>query len=141
MLKSLWFAVFVALLSVTVSGPAQADPVADEWQAVISGQVEAFHAGDGATAIGFAASSFKRSFPDPDLFLEAIRQWGYGAIMDSRSHRFGRYQLVDPDTALQVVTFTGDDQLIYEALYLLQHEADGWRIGSVQLQRTNGVGV
>lgn len=134
----------LAIVLLTVSAafaPAWADPASDEWQAVITGQVDAFHANDAGKAIGFAASGFKRSYADPDEFLAVIRSSGYGPIVDSRSHSFGPYQQVSPDVVLQVVNFIGPDQIVYRAVYQLVREEGGWRVGGVQLIKTSGVGA
>ena len=133
MTKLSWFGVFLSLLLFVAPAQAQADPMAAEWQGVITGQVEAFRMHDAPAALSFAATSFKQSFPDPAAFEQAIREWGYGAIMESRTHTFGPYQQVDPATVLQAVRFTGPDSILYEAIYQLNKEPDGWRVGGVQL--------
>ncbi len=60
-------------------------------------------------------------------------------IMESRSHSFGPYELVEPNVVLQNVKFVGNDLALYEAVYQLNKEADGWRVGGVQLIKTPGV--
>jgi hypothetical protein len=139
--RSFWHAAFFSLLMTFATMPAPAAPMSDEWQAVITGQVEAFHAQDGAAALGFAGSGFKIRFEDPSMFMQAIRQWGYSAIVDSSSHSFGAYQLIDPDHVLQLVSFTGPDQVIYQAMYQLVREPEGWRIAGVQMMKTGGMGA
>ena len=141
MTKLSWLGLLLAVLLLAVPARAQDDPPAAEWQAVISGQVEAFRMHDAPGALNFAASSFKQSFPDPADFQKAIRDWGYGAIMESRSHSFGPFTLVSETVVLQAVTFTGPDSVLYEAIYQLNHEAEGWRVGGVQLMKTAGMGV
>ena len=142
MAKLSWFGVFLSLfLLIAPAAQAQDDPLAAEWQAVITGQVEAFRTHDGAGALSFAGASFKQSFPDPAAFEKAIRDWGYAAIMESRSHSFGAYQQVNDSVVLQQVTFTGPDSVLYEAIYQLNKEPDGWRVGGVQLMKTTGMGA
>lgn len=141
MTRSLWYAAFFSLFMLFSAAPARAAPMSVEWQAVITGQVDAFHAEDGTAALGFAGEGFKARFTDPALFLQAIREWGYSAIMESSSHSFGAYQIIDPDHVLQVVDFTGPDQVIYQAIYQLVREPEGWRIGGVQMVKTGGMGV
>jgi len=141
MTKSLWYAAFFSLVMLFGAVPARAAPMSAEWQAVITGQVDAFHAEDGTAALGFAGSGFKARFTDPAVFLQAIREWGYGAIMESSSHSFGAYQLIDPDHVLQIVDFMGPDQVIYRAAYQLVREPDGWRIAGVQMMKTGGMGA
>jgi hypothetical protein len=142
MTKLSWFSVLLALLlTVAPAAKAQDDPLAVEWQAVISGQVEAFRTHDGPAALSFAGAFFQQNFADPEDFLKQIEAWGYGAIMESRSHSFGPYQQVNPDVVLQAVRFIGPDSILYEAVYQLNREETGWRIGGVQLLKTTGMGA
>jgi hypothetical protein len=141
MTKLSWFGVLFSLLLVIAPARAQDDPVAAEWQTVISGQVEAFRMHDAPAALSFAATSFKQTFATPDDFVQAIRAWGYEAIMESRTHSFGPYQQVNETTVLQAVRFTGPDSILYEAIYQLNKEPEGWRIGGVQLMKTAGMGA
>ena len=140
-MKSFLYAAFLSLVLTLLPSSANADPVSDEWQVVITGQIEAFRASDGTAALGFAARGFKARFTDPAVFVQAIRDWGYSAIVDSRSHSFGAYQLVKPNVALQAVTFTGPDQTLYQAIYQLEREESGWRIGGVQMMKTSAMGA
>ena len=141
MTKLPWFGVLLAFLLLIAPARAQDDIMAAEWQAVITGQVEAFRAHDAPAALSFAATSFKQSFPDPAAFEQAIRDWGYEAIMDSRTHSFGPYQQVNETMVLQAVRFTGPDSVLYEAIYQLNKEPEGWRVGGVQLIKTAGMGA
>ena len=141
MTKSFWYAAFLSLVMLLAAVPARAAPMSDEWQAAITGQVDAFHAEDGAAALGFAGAGFKQRFADPSEFLQAIRAWGYGAIVEARSHSFGAYQVIDADHVMQLVIFTGPDQAIYQAVYQLVREPEGWRIGGVQMMKTGGMGA
>lgn len=140
-MTKLWFGVLLSLFLLIAPAQAQDDPVAAEWQAVITGQVEAFRAHDAPGALNFAAASFKQNFPDPAAFEQAIRDWGYGAIVDSRTHSFGPYEQVNDTVVMQAVRFTGPDSVLYEAIYQLNKEPEGWRVGGVQLMRTAGMGA
>ncbi|RYE08502.1 MAG: DUF4864 domain-containing protein [Hyphomicrobiales bacterium] len=136
----------LSLFSIVLSflmliAPVKAQEAPAPWQDVITGQVEAFRLHDSPAALSFAGASFKENFADPEQFYLAIANWGYAPILESRSHSFGSYQLVEAGVVLQRVTFTGKDQALYEAIYQLNLEADGWRVGGVQLIRTPGVGV
>jgi hypothetical protein len=141
MSKLSWLGLLLSLLLLAAPARAQDSALAAEWQAVITGQVEAFRVHDAPAALSFAASSFKQNFPDPAAFEQAIRDWGYEAIMDSRTHSFGAYQEVNETVVLQAVRFTGPDQVLYEAIYQLTREPDGWRVGGVQLMKTAGMGA
>jgi hypothetical protein len=108
---------------------------------VITGQVEAFRRHDAAGALSFAGASFKQEFADPALFEQAIREWGYAPLMESRSHSFGAYQQVSDIVVLQAVKFTGPDSVLYDAIYQLNREPEGWRVGGVQLVKTAAMGA
>jgi hypothetical protein len=142
MTKLSWLSVLLSIFLVLApAAHAQDDPTAAEWQAVITGQVEAFRLHDAPGALSFAGASFKQNFPNPADFEQAIRNWGYSAIMDSRSHSFGPYQQVNENVVLQAVRFTGPDSVLYDAIYQLNKEPDGWRVGGVQLVKTTGMGA
>lgn len=111
------------------------------WQAVISSQIEAFRTKDSAGALAVASAGFRAQFNDPQLFYEAILAAGYGPIMDSRSHTFAEFQRVGADAAVQIVLIVGPDQGLYQALYEMRHEDDGWRVFGVALWREEGVGI
>ena len=141
MTKLSWFGVILSLLLMVAPVHAQDDPLAAEWQAVITGQVEAFRSHDAPAAMSFAGATFQQTFATPEEFEQAIRNWGYAAIMDSRSHSFGPYQQVNPMVVLQAVRFIGPDSVLYEAVYQLNKEESGWRVGGVQLMKTAGMGA
>ena len=136
----LWMAMAVMLMGLVA--PVQAQDEA-AWQATITGQIEAFRAGDGAAALTFAAVGFRTQFAEqPEAFYAAIIASGYEAIVRSRSHSFGEFKRIDELTVLQVVDFVGPDQGLYSALYELGDEAgEGWRVRGVALRREAGVGI
>ena len=134
-------AFLLSVVPVAADDVKPADPSPVEWQAAIAGQILAFRNHDAPGALSFAADSFKKSFSDPNVFFVTIIGSGYAPIMNSTSQTFGPYKLVAPDQVLQDVKLLGTDQAIYEAIYMLSKEADGWRVNGVQLQKTNAVGV
>jgi len=111
------------------------------WQVVITSQIEAFRKGDAAGALSFAGAMFKKNFSDPNVFMISIASAGYTPIFTSVSHTFGKFTQPDPMTALQVVNLVGPKQELFEAIYVLQKEADGWRVEGVQLAKTDGMAV
>ncbi len=131
---------FFALFLLIVPAAAQEAAPAD-WQTVITGQIEAFREHDSAAALSFAGASFKQGFGDPEAFYRAIEGMGYAPLMTSRAHSFGVYELVAPNVVMQAVSFTGDDQALYEAIYQLNLETDGWRVAGVQMVKKPGIGV
>ena len=132
----------VAMMLVALVAPVVAQGEAP-WQAVVTGQIEAFRAADGATALSFAGQGFRTQFEgQPEAFYAAIIASGYQAIVDSRSHSFGEFNTVSDTAVLQVVKFVGPDQGLYEALYQLADEpGEGWRVQGVALRREAGVGI
>jgi hypothetical protein len=111
------------------------------WQDVITGQLEAFRARDGAAALNFAAAGFKATYSDPDAFFAAIIGSGYQPLVESRSHSFGEFTRISDTVVGQVVNMVGPDQRLYQALYQLVLEPEGWRVAGVALQQEQGLGV
>lgn len=132
--------IFLLLGSLARADDAPPPPAAG-WQAVIAGQIQAFRLHDAPGALSFAGDSFHKAYPDPEEFYQAIIGMGYAPIAQSRSQSFGPYKLVSPDVVLQEVELIGNDSTVYEALYQLTREADGWRVYGVQLTKTSGLGV
>jgi hypothetical protein len=135
-----------ALAQATPGNELAAEPSADAmaeapWQDAITGQLEAFRRGDGAAALTFAASGFKQTYADPDQFFAAIVGSGYGPLVESRSHSFGEFTMISDTVVGQVVNMVGPDQRLYQALYQLVLEPEGWKIQGVALQQEQGLGI
>lgn len=133
----------LAMMLVGLAIPSLAQPEDAPWQAVVTGQIEAFRAGDGVAALGFAGEGFRTQFEDrPEAFVAAIAASGYGPIVESRSHSFGTFNKVSDISVLQAVTFVGPDQSLHEAVYQLADEpGQGWRVQGVVLRRQAGLSV
>jgi hypothetical protein len=143
-LSSRWaFSVLVILAGLlarpAISQEIQTHPSA--WQAVISGQIEAFRAGQDATALFYAGKFFRSAYTSPANFVRAIRLQGYEAIFESVGHTFGNYDLVTETSVLQIVDFQGGDLHAYRALYQVGLEDEGWRIQGVMLREMPGVNI
>ncbi|MEP7241714.1 MAG: DUF4864 domain-containing protein [Devosia sp.] len=126
--------------TVSTASPAS-DATAGEWQAIIHNQVQAFREHNAATALSFAAQSFKDKYADPEAFYGFIMGSGYSAIAQSRSESFGPFDILQADEVLQDVKFIGADLSLYEAIYQLWREGEGWRVMGVQLVKTPGIGA
>lgn len=138
-----WLGVILSALLLW-GAAARADEAAispTEWQAVIAGQIQAFRVHDAAGALSFAGDEFKARFTDPEEFVQMIVASGYGPIVESRSQTFGQFKLIEPGQVVQEVKLTGNDQAIYEVIYVLGKETGVWRVHGVQLAKTNGLGV
>lgn len=135
---SLMVLFFLALAAVVAqdAGPPEA-----EWQQVISSQIQAFRDRDAPEAMNYAAAGFHARFSSPEEFFIVIIGSGYGPIMESRSHSFGEFHMLDDKTVAQQVRFAGGDQRVYEAVYVLGREEAGWRVQGVQLAQTAAVGI
>jgi hypothetical protein len=126
------------------AAPDGAAPEAAEeapWQTVITHQIEAFREGDALVALSFAATPFHKQFSDPFAFMAAIFNSGYSPIFLSQSHSFGQFQRLAPGSALQVVRFVGPKQEVFEAVYEMTEEAEGWRVAGVMLLAPKGTQI
>jgi Domain of unknown function (DUF4864) len=106
-------------------------------QRVISDQIAAFLADDGARAYGFAAPGIQRLFPSSDMFMAMVRG-GYAPVYRPREFRFGRIERAD-ELVVQFVHIVGPDGRPALAAYFMERQADGsWRIAGCQLHAPPG---
>ncbi len=131
----------LAALALPVKAQEAPTPQADAWQMVITGQVQAFRDRDAPVALSFAGQGFQTAFASPEAFFVSIMASGYSPIMESRSHSFGDFQLMEPKRVAQIVNFVGPSQELYRAVYVLALEQSGWRVQGVQLVKTAAVGI
>lgn len=131
----------VLAVALTLTSPLRAQEPDLAWQDAITGQVEAFRAHNAPVAFGFAAQPFHTRFPSAEAFFLAIVSRGYAPIMESKSHSFGEYELVQEGVVHQLVTFVGTDQKLYQSIYELVLEPEGWRVTAVQLVQAPGMAV
>ena len=131
--------VFLAM-SLMATAAEEQSVVAAPWQGAITGQIEAFRDADGAGALEFASAGFRVRFADPQMFYEAILASGYEPLINSRSHTFGEFERT-AESVFQVVLLVGPDQGLYEAIYQMIEEPEGWRVEGVALRREQGVGI
>lgn len=112
------------------------------WRETVTGQIEAFRSGDAEAALGFAGAAFKNTYSDAERFLADVERTGYGPIVASRSHSFGRFEELADNTIVQAVTLVGPDQSLYEAIYQMREEPDaGWRVQGVVMRKAEGLGI
>jgi len=118
------------------TGPVRAEtPDAGAFQAVISAQIDAFRADDGAAAYGYASPSIRRIFPNPEIFMDMVRR-GYQPVYRPQSYSFGQTGTAADGRPFQKVTLIGPDGLTYEAIYSFERQADGsWQISGCALVR------
>ncbi|GAA2872146.1 hypothetical protein GGQ99_000938 [Aminobacter niigataensis] len=108
-------------------------------QGSISGQLQAFRAGDNATAYGYAAPNVKRIFPTLETFMGMV-SGGYKPVHHPQSFDFGKSREMGPTAIAQQVLIVGPDGKDYEAVYTLELQPDGiWRITGVSLRASNSL--
>ena len=123
--------------------PASAEgPTAEEsanFQRIITGQIEAFKADDGAAAYSFAAPLLQQVFQQPETFLEMVKK-GYPQVYRQKSYRFEE-SLADPvGRPAQKVRFIDLQGKNWIALYSMEKQADGtWRISGCYILPAPGV--
>jgi hypothetical protein len=106
-------------------------------QRVISNQIAAFLADDGALAYSFAAPGIQRLFPSPEMFMAMVRG-GYAPVYRPREFRFGRVERT-AELIVQFVNIIGPDGRPVLAAYFMERQADGaWRIAGCQLHAPPG---
>lgn len=117
-------------------------PAADRQaiQGVISGQIKAFRADDGAAAFAFASPGIQGMFGDAGHFMAMVRS-GYPMVYRPRETSFGPLVTID-GSLVQKVRVIGPDGRAALALYYMEREADGtWRIDGCQLTEDDAVGA
>jgi hypothetical protein len=130
------------ILCLLVTAPAFAAPLAgeptlsaDEWKTirnVIDDQLRALKAGDGATAMTFAAPGIRAQFGTPDNFLRMVRE-GYAPLLDARYRQFLEGALIE-GAVIQPLRLVLPDETVLVALYQMQRQPDGrWRIAGCVL--------
>ncbi|MBO0662932.1 DUF4864 domain-containing protein [Jiella sp. MQZ9-1] len=118
---------------------ARADDASDI-QATIRAQLQAFNAGDGATAYSYAAPNIKALFPSPDIFMTMVKS-GYAPVYHSHNAVFGALT-PEGDGFRQEVRLTGDQGHSWIASYTLARQSDGsMKITSCTLRKGDDVAV
>jgi len=122
--------------------PAFAGDVSDAdrqaMQHIISDQIDAFRADDGAKAYGFASPTLQMIFPSSDIFMQMVRK-AYQPVYRPQRFKFGSS---GPDSAgrpAQHVLILGPDGKNYDALYSFERQADGtWKISGCTILEIPG---
>jgi hypothetical protein len=117
----------------SLSAQAVSDTEAREFQRIITGQLDAFNADDGAGAYGFAAPTIKRMFPTPEIFMSMVKK-GYPPVYRRQSYSFGRIGNEMGGAPTQHVTIIDLSGKPWTALYAMERQPDGsWKIVGCQL--------
>lgn len=116
-----------------LSAQAVSEAEAQEFQRIITDQLGAFNADDGAAAYGFAAPAIKRLFPSPEIFMSMVKK-GYPPIYRRQSYTFGRIGNEMGGAPTQHVTIIDANGKAWTALYAMERQPDGsWKIVGCQL--------
>ena len=109
-----------------------------EFQRIISEQIAAFNADDGARAYAQAAPMIKRIFPTPEVFMNMVRN-GYAPVYRQKSFTFGDVTTEFQGQPTQRVTIVDINGKLWTALYSFERQPDGtWKINGCTLVETPG---
>ena len=123
-----------AILFVFLLAPVRAESADQKaFEAVISGQLEAFKKDDGQAAYSFAAPIVKGIFPNAETFMGMVKR-GYEPIYKNTKYVFGDLATDSLGRPAQHVIITATNGKRYEAVYAMQQQPDGsWKIAGVQM--------
>lgn len=125
-----------AHLSVSAQGVSDAE--ATEFQRIITSQLNAFSADDGASAYAFAAPNIQRLFPSPEIFLSMVKK-GYAPVYRRQSYAFGKVGNEMGGQLTQHVTIIDANGKAWTALYAMERQPDGsWKISGCSLVEAPG---
>lgn len=131
-----WVAGIACALAANAAPPLSGPTLPpQEWQAiraVVTAQLAALKAGDGARAMTFAAPGIQLQFGTPDNFLRMVRT-AYSALLDARHTEFLEGAVIDGAT-IQPLRLVLPDDTVLVALYQMQRgPGDRWRIAGCVL--------
>jgi Domain of unknown function (DUF4864) len=129
----------VCLLSVTAAWADEPPSSADEGAIhdVISKQLEAFSAGNGAAAEAFATPGIQEKFSGPDSFMGMVRN-AYSALIRPRSKHFDSLAQT-PLGLVQKMTIIAADGQVWTAAYTMTLVDGQWRISGCFILKSEAV--
>jgi hypothetical protein len=128
---------FSLLVDTARSGEIAASD-SQEFQRVISAQIEAFRADDGPAAYSYAAPLIQKAFPTSDVFMDMVRK-GYAPVYRPRSFAFGEVTAEMNNRPTQRVTIIDGNGKAWIALYAFEKQPDGsWKIIGCSLEESQG---
>lgn len=129
------------LLREPVAAQSLSDSDTSAFRDIITRQIDAFRADDGSTAYSFAAPMIQRIFPNPDVFMNMVRNQ-YPPVYRPKTFEFGAAGFSASGRPIQRVTILGPDGLTYEAIYTMEQQPDGtWEINGCALVRVPDLGA
>lgn len=137
MTRRLLIALVGVLAFLVAAPPSRAQGISDaeaaEFQRIITSQLDAFTADDGAAAYGFAAPNIQRLFPTPEVFMSMVQK-GYAPVYRRQSYSFGRIGNEMGGQPTQHVTIIDANGKAWTALYAMERQPDGsWKISGCSL--------
>jgi hypothetical protein len=109
-----------------------------EFQRIITGQIEAFRADDGPAAYGYAAPAIKKIFPSHEIFMDMVRR-GYLPVYRPQSFAFGGITQETSGRPTQRVMIVDQAGKSWVALYAFEKQPDGsWKIIGCTLVESEG---
>ena len=121
------------------AGIGFADPADDDIRATITGQIEAFRAGDMAEAFDFASEGIRSLFGSSDKFGAMVER-GYAMVIAPSELRYGDLR-EEPGGLVQRVLVRDAAGVWYALDYLMVEEDGDWRIGGVERLAEQAVGA
>lgn len=135
-LVTLLFAIFLLAPGVRAQQVAPAD--VEQFQHIISDQIQAFRADNDVAAYSFAAPAIKRIFPSPEIFMEMVRK-GYRPVYRPSRFAFGEVTEEVQGRPTQQVTIIDENGRAWSALYVFERQPDGsWKIIGCSLLQSAG---
>ena len=104
---------------------------------VISKQLDAFRAEDGAAAEAFAAPGIRDKFPNPDMFMGMVRT-AYSALIRPRSTHFDELSQTPLGNVQKVTVVDGNGQ-VWTAAYTMTLVDGQWRISGCFMLKSEAV--
>jgi Domain of unknown function (DUF4864) len=134
MMLRLCYVAFAIFLAVTY--PVLADD-RDGIRAIITDQLQAFKADDGARAYSHASDGIKQIFPSPEMFMSMVKT-GYPPVYRAKSWSFADPLSLENGFS-QTVRLTDEQGQSWNALYTLERDSTGeWKITSCRLFKSDG---
>jgi hypothetical protein len=132
-------ALIVLIFSLFMSYPAITRASdGDEFQRLVSEQIAAFNADDGARAYSYAAPMIQRMFSTPDMFMAMVKR-GYQPVYRQRSYDFAETTTDSAGRPAQAVTIVDVNGKVWTALYTFERQPDGtWKISGCTLLEAPG---
>ncbi len=141
MTRLLSFIAAVAVSATLAHAETLSDSDKSAFRSIITNQIEAFRADDGARAYSYAAPIIKHIFPTPDQFMAMVRD-GYKPVYHPDSFQFGDAGFAASGRPIQRVKLVGQDGLDYEAIYTMEQQPDGtWQISGCAIVRVPELGA